>query len=149
MLHTQIEILGARERRRRWNLDQKLKIVAETEEPGASVRAVAARHDVYLSLLHTSWRQARRGELVAEPAMRLLPVRVAGVPSAMADVASTTGPAAAVRLLGRRADARAVLKQGRMIAPDYLAHFPGKRRPAFFHRSDDYDHFCRGLRAAR
>ena len=94
MLHTQIEILGARERRRRWSLDEKLKIVAETEEPGASVRAVAARHDVYPSLLHTWRRQVRRGELVAEPAMRLLPVRVAEVPSAMADVASTTGPAA-------------------------------------------------------
>jgi transposase len=94
MSHTQIEILGARERRRRWSLDQKLKIVAETEEPGARVRAVAARHDVYPSLLHTWRRQVRRGELVAEPAMRLLPVRVAGVPSAMADVASTIGPAA-------------------------------------------------------
>lgn len=94
MSHTQIEILSARERRRRWSIDQKLKIVAETEERGASVRAVAARHDVYPSLLHTWRRQARRGQLVAEPALRLLPVRVAGVPPAMADATSPASPTA-------------------------------------------------------
>ncbi|MBN8902521.1 MAG: transposase [Rhodospirillales bacterium] len=34
-----IEILGARERRRRWSVDEKLRIVAESHEPGGSVRA--------------------------------------------------------------------------------------------------------------
>jgi transposase len=94
MSHTQIEILSARERRRRWSSDQKLKMVAESEELGVSVRAVAARYDVYPSLLHTWRRQARRGQLVAEPAMRLLPVRVAAVPPVTAEATSTTGPAA-------------------------------------------------------
>ena len=40
-----IEILGARERRRRWSMEEKLRLVAECEEPGAVLRVVAARHD--------------------------------------------------------------------------------------------------------
>jgi transposase len=57
MPNSPIEILGVRERRRRWSVDEKLRIVAEAEEPGARLRAVAARHDVYPNLLGT-WRQA-------------------------------------------------------------------------------------------
>jgi transposase-like protein len=77
MPNGQIEILGARERRRRWSTEQKLRIVAETEEPGATIVGVAARHDVYPSLLHAWRRLAQRGELVADPMTRLLPVRIA------------------------------------------------------------------------
>jgi transposase len=47
MSNSQIEIINGWERRRRWSLEEKLRIVAESREPGASVRAVAARHDVY------------------------------------------------------------------------------------------------------
>jgi len=72
-----VEILGGRERRRRWGVDEKLLIVAETREAGACVRAVAARHDVYPSLLHNWRRQEREGRLVAAPAARFVPVRVA------------------------------------------------------------------------
>jgi hypothetical protein len=43
-----MEILGGKERRRRWHLEDKLRIVADSHEPGASVRAVAARNDLYL-----------------------------------------------------------------------------------------------------
>ena len=85
MPHGQIEILGARERRRRWSIEQKLRIVAETEEPGASVTAVAARHDVYPSLLHAWRRQVRRGQLMPEPTARLVPVRVTDTPAVIAD----------------------------------------------------------------
>jgi transposase len=55
----QIEILTGRERRRRWSAEDKLRIVAETEEPGACVKQVAARHDVYPGLLFTWRRQVR------------------------------------------------------------------------------------------
>jgi transposase len=72
-----IEIIGGRERRRRWSVDEKLRIVAETHEPGASVRAVAARHDVYPNLLRTWRRQVREGRLVAAPPARFMPIRVA------------------------------------------------------------------------
>ena len=71
-----IEIIGARERRRRWGAEEKLRIVAETHEPGATVGAVAARHDVYPNLLRTWRRQVREGRLIAAPPARFVPVRV-------------------------------------------------------------------------
>lgn len=72
-----VEVLGARDRRRRWSLEEKLRIVAESHEAGAIVRAVAARHDVYPSLLHNWRRQMRDGRLAALPAADFLPVHVA------------------------------------------------------------------------
>lgn len=77
MSNTTVEIIDGRERRRRWGLEEKLRIVAETHEPGATVRAVAARHDVYPSLLHAWRRQVRQGRLTATGAAHFLPVRIA------------------------------------------------------------------------
>ena len=53
-----VEIITGRERRRRWSLRDKVRIVAETNEPGSMIRAVAARHGVCESLLFT-WRARR------------------------------------------------------------------------------------------
>jgi len=61
-----VEIITGRERRRRWSVEEKLKIVAETLEPGAWVNQIAARHDVYAGLLFTWRRQMRGGKLVAQ-----------------------------------------------------------------------------------
>ena len=58
-----VEIITGRERRRRWSLQDKARLVAETNEPGALIRAVAARHGVCESLLFTWRRQAREGLL--------------------------------------------------------------------------------------
>ena len=96
-----IEILGARERRRRWSVEEKLRIVAETEEPGGSLRAVAARHDVYPNLLRTWRRQAQRGQLVAEQTMRLLPVRMTeaiATPTEAPASSSATAPAGTIEI---------------------------------------------------
>ena len=41
---SRVEIVTGRERRRRWSVEDKLRIVAETHEPGARVGDVAARH---------------------------------------------------------------------------------------------------------
>ncbi len=76
MSHSTIEIIGARERRRRWSVEEKLRIVAETHELGASVRTVAARHDVYPNLLRTWRRHVRDGRLTSPPPARFVPVRV-------------------------------------------------------------------------
>src|ERR1700722_7434554 len=65
MSNSQIEIISARERRRRWSVEEKLRIVAESHEPGDSVRAVAAKHDVYPNLLRTWQRLVRQGRLSA------------------------------------------------------------------------------------
>ncbi len=59
-----VEIITGRERRRRWSTTDKLRLVAETEEAGTSVRAVAARHGICESLLFTWRRQVREGALV-------------------------------------------------------------------------------------
>ncbi len=58
-----MEIITGRERRRRWSLHEKLRLVAETNEPGVQIRAVAVRYDVCTSLLFTWRRQAREGLL--------------------------------------------------------------------------------------
>ena len=76
MSSNQIEIISARERRRRWSVEEKLRIVAETYEPGASVRAVAARHDVYPNLLRTWRRLIGQGRLAAAPPTGFMAVRM-------------------------------------------------------------------------
>ena len=72
-----VEIIGGRERRRRWSMEEKLRIVHETQAPGECVRAVAARHDVYPSLLHNWRRQVREGRLGQSEPPSFVPVRLA------------------------------------------------------------------------
>jgi transposase-like protein len=62
-----VEIITGRERRRRWSVLDKVRLVAETNEPGSTIRAVAARHGVSESLLFTWRRQAREGLLAQGP----------------------------------------------------------------------------------
>jgi transposase len=71
-----IEIITGRERRRRWSVEEKLRIVAETEQAGARVTDVAARHGVYPGLLFTWRRQVRDGVLAAPSAATFMPVRM-------------------------------------------------------------------------
>lgn len=73
-----MEIITGVERRRRWRLEEKLRIVAEVEQPGASFAAVARRHEVSRGLLW-NWRaQVRSGALAPEPMARFMPVRITG-----------------------------------------------------------------------
>ena len=73
-----MEIITGVERRRRWRVEDKLRIVAETEQPGACFVEVARRHEVCRSLLWNWRRQVRRGTLRPDPAPVFLPVRVTG-----------------------------------------------------------------------
>jgi transposase len=70
-----MELLSGRERRRRWSVTDKLRIVAETREPGARISGVAARHGVCESLVFTWRRQVREGVLVAQEMAAFMPVR--------------------------------------------------------------------------
>ena len=72
-----VEIITGRERRRRWSVADKLRILAECDAPGVQVAEVAARHGVYRSLVFQWRRQARDGLLVAERTPEFVPVRVA------------------------------------------------------------------------
>src|ERR1700746_1644415 len=67
-----VEIITGTGRRRRWSADAKTAIVAESFAPGASVSAVARRHDISPSLLFLWRRQATRAQ-VAERGDRGMP----------------------------------------------------------------------------
>lgn len=84
-----MEVITGRERRRRWSIADKLRIVAETREPGARIGAVAARHSVCESLVFTWRRQAREGVLVAPEMPVFMPVKMfeTPLPTAMAATA--------------------------------------------------------------
>lgn len=71
-----MEIITGVERRRRWRQEEKLRIVAEAEEPGALFIAVARRHEVSRGLLWEWRRQVRTGKLAPEPMPMFLPVQV-------------------------------------------------------------------------
>ena len=75
-----MEIITGIERRRRWRLEEKLRIVLEVEQAGASFADVARRHEVSRGLLW-NWRgQVRRGELESEPMPTFLPMRITADP---------------------------------------------------------------------
>ena len=75
-----VEVITGRERRRRWSTSFKLRVVAELQEPGAQVRAVAARHGVCESLVFTWRRQVREGVLTEPELPVFLPVQVFEAP---------------------------------------------------------------------
>jgi transposase len=76
-----MEIITGVERRRRWSLAEKLRIVAEMEQPGApGINEFVRRYDVSRGLLW-NWRsQVRRGVLKPEPPPVFLPVQTIGKP---------------------------------------------------------------------
>jgi transposase len=67
------DILGL-ERRRRWSLDDKARLVAETLAPGACVSEIARRNDLAPSLLF-AWRRLARVR-ASDPDPVFLPVQV-------------------------------------------------------------------------
>ncbi len=71
-----MEIITGVERRRRWRCEEKLRIVAEVERPGASFNAVARRHEVSRGLLWNWRRQVREGALTPEPMLMFVPVQI-------------------------------------------------------------------------
>lgn len=85
-----IEII---ERRRRWPVDEKLKILDEVLRPGASVAAVADRHGIARALIYQWMRKVREGRmsglsLKSEAAAIFVPVSVEpAAPSPRADPA--------------------------------------------------------------
>ncbi|WP_188904396.1 IS66-like element accessory protein TnpA [Caldovatus sediminis] len=72
-----VEIVTRGERRRSFSAEEKVRLVAETFQPGETVTTVSRRHGICTSLLHR-WRRAARGEVPSRRAARprLLPVRL-------------------------------------------------------------------------
>lgn len=78
-----MEIITGVERRRRWRLEEKLRILSELEMPGACFADVARRHDVSRGLLWNWRRQARSGALASMTGPAFLPVHVMPEPAAV------------------------------------------------------------------
>ena len=70
-----MEIITGVERRRHWRDEEKLRILAELDEPGAKVSDVARRHDVSRGPLW-QWRDARRRGRLAAEAPAFVPLQV-------------------------------------------------------------------------
>jgi transposase len=77
-----VQIISGVERRRRWRPEEKLRVVAELEQPGACFAEVARRHDVSRGLLWNWRRQVRDGTLGASPGTQFVPVQVMANPLA-------------------------------------------------------------------
>ena len=103
-----IEVLGT-ERRRRWSLQDKLRIVEETLQPGVTVSEVARRHGLAPSVVFTWRRLAREGRLCETAGPVFMPVEITPVPAQAAPVAS---PARRTGLI------EIVLSRGRRIRVD-------------------------------
>ena len=73
---------GRRRRRRTWSIEEKRRIVAESEAPGASVSVVARRHDINANMLFT-WRRALGARLAvgSDPAAFVPAVMTAEEPA--------------------------------------------------------------------
>ena len=68
-----MEIITGVERRRRWSAEEKLRIVAETEQPGSGIAEIARRYEISRGLLW-NWRsqvrprRAQAGSVASLPA---------------------------------------------------------------------------------
>jgi transposase len=79
-----VEVISGRERRRAWTTEQKLQIVGESFEAGASPIAVARRHGIGSGLLYTWRQQLVRGELgtvVPQPTSGFARVEIVPTPA--------------------------------------------------------------------
>ena len=92
-----MEIITGVERRRQWRDEEKLRILAELNQPGVKFSEVARRHDISRGLLW-QWRDAqRRGRLGAETPgfvpLQGVPELAAPEPPGGAGVPPCAGPA--------------------------------------------------------
>ena len=71
-----VEVLGG-ERRRRWSVEEKQRLVEETMQPGVTVSAVARQNDLAPSVLFLWRRLAREGRLGGGALPAFLPVQIA------------------------------------------------------------------------
>jgi transposase len=66
------EVRVEAERRRRWSVEEKLRVVRETLEPGMVTKVVAERHGISTGLLYT-WRK----QMLTTAMAGFIPVQVA------------------------------------------------------------------------
>lgn len=111
-----VEIVTRPEARRVYTPEDKVRLVAETYQPGETVEGVSRRHGVCASLLHR-WRRAARGEAARKrrPPPRLLPVRLVPNEPAPPPAPAPPAPPAVAASRGARAPIELVLRNGRVL----------------------------------
>jgi transposase len=82
------EVLTGPERRRRWSLEEKLRILGQSVAPGSSASLVCRLHGISSGQLYTWRRQFRTGELTG-----FAPVRLAAPVEGLAMAAAPVDPA--------------------------------------------------------
>lgn len=122
-----MEIITGVERRRRWRVEDKLRILAEAEQPGMSFSEVARRHDVSRGLLQTWRRRLQDGLLVERSVPALVPLRIAD------GGREPAGSVAASNSLSRRGSKRSGLMEielgdGRLVRVDHDVDAAALRR---------------------
>ncbi|MFW2392052.1 MAG: IS66-like element accessory protein TnpA [Methyloceanibacter sp.] len=120
-----IELITRVERRRRWSVEDKLGLVAETRKDDKSVASVAKANGISASLLYSWRRQASRGELVA-PADHLGP---AFVPISVVDDGGSGMATTSTPLMGERRGLIEIdLGDGRQVRVDRDVNASALRR---------------------
>ena len=99
------EVLVGPERRRRWSVEEKLRIVGEAAAPGARVADVARRHDVSRAQIYR-WRavlrDGRRPTAAGGAVVGFVPVEVAPAAEPPATDAVSAGQPVEIGLRGGR-----------------------------------------------
>ena len=112
-----MEIITGVERRRRWRPEEKLRILADLDEPGAKFAEVARRHEVSRGLLHNWRRQFRKGALTQLPQLRFVPLEV--VEEAAPELSALPPPSAKAGRAPKRAGMMEIeLGGGRRVRVD-------------------------------
>jgi transposase len=98
---TAVEVITSVERRRRWNRDEKLRIVAESARAGRSASQVARDHGIAPGQLFT-WRRQLLSEVIASGGAGdgFVAVEIAGerAPAAISGPPDVGGRAIEIRL---------------------------------------------------
>jgi len=92
------EVLAGPERRRRWSVEEKLRVLAQSVAPGSSVMLVCRMHGISSGQLYTWRRQFRTGELTG-----FVPVMVAPPVGQLAPASPSADPAPTLPEADRRA----------------------------------------------
>ena len=87
-----LEVITGVGRRRRWSLEEKARIVAESLDPATTSSAVARRYGLHVSQLFT-WRQQRQ--------RRASSVETSGTPGFVPVLVAEGGPPAPAEMAGR------------------------------------------------
>jgi transposase len=93
------EVLTGPERRRRWSLEEKLRILGQSVAPGSSASLVCRLHGISSGQLYTWRRQFRTGELTG-----FAPVSLAPPVEELAIAATPVDPVATLPEAARPAD---------------------------------------------